>query len=195
MQPRDQSSRALPSYEIAAILRSRVPVLRPVMYDALAKSRCWTFVVVSVACLACSGNAGAPQDESSAVVIAAVELQFEDPSPGGQSVWIANRGMREQDISCWSIRANSSGATMFVSSGTRLAPGRAFRFATPVRMLASPEIVTLADRAGQVVARTPELKDSASDDQLWYLMPGQSWVFGRSRLPETAVDGRLVPVC
>jgi hypothetical protein len=165
------------------------------MYVALANSRFWIFVVLSVACLACSGNASAPQDDVTAVVIAAVELQFEDPSPGGQSVWIANRGTSEQDISCWSIRANSSGVTMFVSAGTRLAPGRAVRFATPVRMLASPETVTLLDRAGRVVARTPELKDSASDDQLWYLMPGQSWVFGRSRLPETAVDGRLVPAC
>jgi hypothetical protein len=62
-------------------------------------------------------------------------------------------------------------------------------------MLASPEIVTLIDRAGQVVVRTPELKDSASDDQLWYLMPGQSWVFGRNRIPETATDGRLVAAC
>jgi len=152
-------------------------------------------IALGLALCACSGNASAPQDESAAVVVAAVELQFEDPSPGGQSVWLANRGASEQDISCWSIRANSSGVTMFVSAGTRLAPGRAFRFATPVRMLASPEIVTLLNRAGQVVAITPELKDSASDDQLWYLMPGQSWVFGRSRLPETAVDGRLVPAC
>jgi hypothetical protein len=152
-------------------------------------------IALGLALCACGGNASAPQDESSAVVIAAVELQFEDPSPGGQSVWLANRGTSEQDISCWGIRANSSGVTMFVNTGTRLAVGRALRFATAVRMLASPEIVTLTDRTGQVVARTPELKDSASDDQLWYLMPGQSWVFGRSRLPEAATDGRLVPAC
>lgn len=165
------------------------------MYGAAAKSRFGTFVVLCVACCACSGNASAPQDESAAVVIAAVELQFEDPSPGGQAVWLANRGASEQDISCWGIRANSSGVTMFVNSGTRLAPGRALRFATPVRMLASPDIVTLVNRSGQVAARTPELKDSASDDQLWYLMPGESWVFGRNRLPEKATDGRLVAVC
>jgi hypothetical protein len=164
------------------------------MYCAFVRNRVGTLVVLGVACWACSGTASAPQDESAAIVIAAVELQFEDPSPGGQSVWLANRGTSDQDISCWGIRA-SGGVTMFVAGGTRIAPGRALRFATPVRMLSSPEVVTLLDRAGRVVARTPELKDSASDDQLWYLLPGESWQFGRSRLPEAATDGRLVPAC
>jgi len=129
------------------------------------------------------------------VVIAAVELQFEDPSPGGQSVWIANRGTTEQDISCWRITAASSGVTAVVSDRTVLAPGRGLRFATPARMLRSPDVVTLSDRAGRLVARTPELSDSVSDDQLWYLMPGESWRFGRTRLPETTSDGRLVSAC
>jgi len=165
------------------------------MYGTAQMTRFGSLILLTATCLSCSGNASAPQDNAAAVVIAAVELQFEDPSPGGQSVWLANRGTSEQDISCWAIRANSSGIGMFVSPGTRLAPGRALRFATPVRMLASPDTVTLLDRAGATIARTPELRDSASDDQLWYLMPGQSWVFGRNRIPETATDGRLVPAC
>ena len=129
------------------------------------------------------------------MLIAAVELQFEDPSPGGQSVWLANRGTVEQDISCWRITAASSGVTALVTDGTRLAPGRALRFSTPARMLRSPETVTLADRSGRVVARTPQLGDSAGDDQLWYLLPGEPWRFGRARLPESASDGRLVSAC
>lgn len=165
------------------------------MYRAFAKSSSGLVLALGVAYWACSGNASAPEEQSAATVIAAVELQFEDPSPGGQSVWLANRGTSEQDISCWGIRADSSGVTMFVAGGTRIAPGRALRFATPVRMLASPEVVVLLDRTGRVVARTPELKDSASDDQLWYLLPGESWQFGRSRLKETATDGRLVSAC
>ena len=152
-------------------------------------------IVLSLTLWGCSGNASAPQENSPAIVISAVELQFEDPSPGGQSVWLANRGTIEQDISCWGISADSSRRVMLVSAGTRLGPGRALRFVTPARMLSSPEIVTLADRAGRVVTRTPELRDSASDDQLWYVMPGGSWVFGRSRLPEAASDGRLVSAC
>ena len=88
------------------------------MYLALARSRFWTFVALSVACMACSGNASAPQDESSAVVIAAVELQFEDPSPGGQSVWLANRGTSEQDISCWpgSVSDSFAGDAFYLPS-------------------------------------------------------------------------------
>jgi hypothetical protein len=160
-------------------------------------------VLLGMASWGCSANAGgsqapgpvSPTGGALPVVIAAVELQFEDPSPGGQSVWLANRGTSEQDISCWRITAASSGVTALVSSGTLLAPGRALRFPTPARMLRSPDVVTLADRSGRMVASTPELSDSASDDQLWYLPPGESWRFGRSRLPETISDGRLVSAC
>ena|SRR5688572_7017963 len=142
-----------------------------------------------------AGASVSPTDGQLSVLIAAVELLFEDPSPGGQSVWIANRGATERDISCWRITAASSGVTALITDGTRLAPGRALRFSTPARMLRSPEIVTLADRSGRAVARTPELRDAAGDDQLWYLPPGESWRFGRARLPETTSDGRLVSVC
>jgi hypothetical protein len=142
-----------------------------------------------------AGASVSPTDGQLSVLIAAVELQFEDPSPGGQSVWVANRGASEQDISCWRITAASSGVTALITDGTRLAPGRALRFSTPARMLRSPEVVTLADRSGRAVARTPELRDAAGDDQLWYLLPGESWRFGRARLPETTSDGRLVLAC
>jgi hypothetical protein len=110
-------------------------------------------------------------------------------------VWLANRGATEQDISCWRITAASSGMTALVAGGTRLAPGRALKFSTPARMLRSPETVTLADRAGRTLARTPELSDAAGDDQLWYLLPGEPWRFGRARLPEATSDGRLVSAC
>ena len=166
--------------------------------------RTWLNVVLlCVAVSACGANASSSesalelptQPGLTSVVISAVELQFEDPSPGGQSVWLANRGANEQDISCWAISASSSGVTMRVERGTRLGPGRALRFSTPAQMLRSPDMVTLADASGRIVVRTPELTDSASDDQLWYLPPGESWRFGRARLPETASDGRLVPTC
>jgi hypothetical protein len=160
-------------------------------------------VAFCVAAWGCGANANNSQGQSplsptgvpTSVVIAAVELQFEDPSPGGQSVWLANRGTREQDISCWRISASSSGVTAFVSDMTRLAPGRALRFSTPARMLRSPDVVTLADRSGAIVARTPELNDSAGDDQAWYLLPGEPWRFGRVRLPEATSDGRLTAAC
>lgn len=132
---------------------------------------------------------------SQSVVIAAVELQFEDPSPGGQSVYVVNRGTTDQDISCWRIAAASSGRTSSIKDGTRLLPARGLRFATPARMLGSPDTVTLLDRSGQVIARTPQLQDTAGDDQLWFLLPGEAWRFGRARLPETISDGQLVTVC
>jgi hypothetical protein len=160
-------------------------------------------VSLCVTALGCGANASNPQGAAPlsptgapvSVVIAAVELQFEDPSPGGQSVWLANRGTSDQDISCWRITAASSGVTAFVSDGTLVRSGRALKFSTPPRMMRSPDMVTLADRSGRVLVRTPELSDSAGDDQLWYLLPGEPWRFGRSRLPEAASDGRLVSAC
>lgn len=148
----------------------------------------------------CGANASnvAPlssQVDPARIVISAVELQFEDPMPGGQSVWLANRGAGEVDISCWAISAASSDVTTFVAAGTKLSPGRALRFITPPRMLRSMDVVTLKDRTGFVVTRTPELKDSAGDDQLWYLPPAGAWTFGRAKLPETASDGRAMPAC
>ena len=110
-------------------------------------------------------------------------------------MWLANRGTGEQDISCWRITAVSSSGTAFVKAGTRLPAGKALRFTTPARLLASADAVTLTDRAGQIVARTPELRDTAGDDQLWYFLPDNTWQFGRIRIPETATDGQLVSVC
>ena len=165
------------------------------------KTVCVFSIALAIAVLGCGATTpdvqnGVPSPTKPLeVVIAAVELQFEDPSPGGQSVWIANRGTAEQDISCLAITAASSGRTAVVRSDTHLAPGRALRFATPARMLGSPETITLADRAGQVIDRTPQLTDSAGDDQLWFVLPGAPWRFGRTRLPEIASDGQLVSAC
>lgn len=177
-------------------------VLAPSGTKTFARVVGGSVVALGVALGGCGANASnpdagsqSPQVRPPSIVIAAVELQFEDPMPGGQSVWLANRGTSEQDISCWGIMAKSSGVTALVNSGTRLAPGHVFRFVTPARMLGSPDVVTLVDRTGRVVDQSPELSDTASDDQRWYLLPGESWRFGRARLPEIASDGRLVSAC
>jgi hypothetical protein len=62
-------------------------------------------------------------------------------------------------------------------------------------MLASRDTVTLVDQTGRIVDRTPELVDTAGDDQFWYVLQGEAWRFGRARLPETVSDGRLVSAC
>lgn len=125
------------------------------------------------------------------VVILAVELQFEDPSPGGQGVWVANRGGAETDISCWAVLSSASGARTTVLAGTKLAPHRALHFSTPPGLLRSPDVVTLADREGRAVDRTPELADAQSDDQLWYQGEDGQWRFGRTQFPQQTSDGRV----
>ena len=110
-------------------------------------------------------------------------------------MWLANRGLTEQDISCWRITSEATGASAAVQEGTKIPPGRALRFATPTGMLRSTDSVTLADDRGHTIDHSPELTDSAGDDQLWYLLVGSPWQFGRGRLPETATDGRLTAAC
>jgi hypothetical protein len=152
----------------------------------------------ALAFAACHGNAVGGQvspSPSPTVVIAAVELQFEDPMPGGQAVWVVNRALVDQDVSCWTLVAASKTLHAQIASGTFLPQGRGLRLATPSGMLGSRDTITLLDRSGREVSRTPELADSSGDDQYWYLLPGEAWRFGRARLPETISDGRLVSAC
>src|SRR5688500_15068549 len=79
------------------------------------------------------GASVSPPDVQWSVLMAAVELVCADPPPGGQSVWIANRGATARHISCWRIPAAPSGVSALITDGPRLAPGRALRFSTPAR--------------------------------------------------------------
>ena len=122
--------------------------------------------------------------------IIAVELQFEDPSPGGQAVWIANGGTTDADLSCMVIRSLASGVKATIGAGTPLAGGRVLRVATPTGMLRTVDTVTLTDRSGHELDRTPQLTDQAVDDRFWFRDDG-TWRFGRTVYAGRVSDGRL----
>ena len=48
-------------------------------------------------------------------MLLAVELQPEDPMPGGQFVWILNPSKEELDLSCWVLRSEKAGVLMIAS--------------------------------------------------------------------------------
>ena len=135
-------------------------------------------------------TAGVTATQKSNLSITAVELQFEDPSPGGQAVWIANGGDTDADLSCMVIRSLATGVTATIAAGTSLAGGRVLRVATPTGMLRTVDTVTLTDRSGHELDRTPQLTDQAVDDRFWFRDDG-TWRFGRTVYAGRVSDGRL----
>ena len=126
------------------------------------------------------------------VLILAVELQFEDPGPGGQAVWITNRAKAEVDVSCW-VLGVASGMKATIAPGTHILPDRVVRLATPTGLLRSSDTVTLFDRSGREVDRTPQLTDTAVDDRFWF-REGDSWRFGRTVYAGRVSDGRITTI-
>lgn len=126
------------------------------------------------------------------VLILAVELLFEDPSPGGQAVWLANRSTADVDVSCWVV-STASGGKATVAAGTHIGAERVLRLATPTGMLRASDTVTLIDRTGREVDRTPQLSDTAVDDRFWF-RDGDTWRFGRTVYSGRVSDGRLTTI-
>jgi hypothetical protein len=125
--------------------------------------------------------------------LAALELEPEDPSPGGQFARVRNLTSRELDLGCWSLGSAATHRRMFVELHLRI-PARGLAQLTPTRAwLAPTDRVTLRNRAGRVVERTPRLRDTAVDDRVWFRKPGRRWRFGRSPAETKPVAGDLVP--
>lgn len=134
---------------------------------------------------------GTPSASDSGVEFLAVELEFEDPSPGGQQVWIVNHSDVMVDLSCWNIASAATQQSSFVSPGQSLVPGAALRFTAPAGLLRSPDTLELRAPDGSVVESTPELRDDAHDDQLWYRADRGPWTFGRHQFDEPTAAGQL----
>jgi hypothetical protein len=113
--------------------------------------------------------------------IIAVELQTDDPSPGGQFVAVANRTRSTVNLGCWRLR--SSAVTLTVAPPLRLRPGKV--------ALLSPE------RAWLKVVDRVRLVGPKGDDRIWFKQ-GTEWRFGRKALGRGVIAGRLlasVPSC
>jgi hypothetical protein len=125
--------------------------------------------------------------------LTAVELAPEDPQPGGQLVILVNDTGQSADLACWSVQSAGTGKSARIIMKRPLAPGAFLRLIPEIVLFDSVDTLSLLDRQGRLVDRTPKLTDRLRDDQLWFRQPAGTWAFGRGfHLPNQVDDGRLV---
>lgn len=118
----------------------------------------------------------------------AIELEAEDPMPGGQYVIVANAGAEPVDLGCWRLESVATGVALFLPPGADIAIDEALRVVPEVPWLATEDTVRLVDSTGQLVDNTPALRDESFDDQLWVRDVAGEWRFGRPELPSRLTD-------
>ena len=118
----------------------------------------------------------------------AIELQAEDPMPGGQFVIVANAGAEPADLGCWRLESVATGVALFLPPGTDIGIDEGLRVVPEVPWLATEDTVRLVDSTGQLVDNTPALRDESFDDQLWVRDVAGEWRFGRPELPSRLTD-------
>jgi hypothetical protein len=135
------------------------------------------------------GSSGAGQTAGRPFLFA-VELEAEDPMPGGQFVLVEDPSEASIDLGCWSLRLEAPEPAMFIPSGFSLPPRSTARL-----YAALPDVgrIELVDPGGRVIDGTPQLSDSAHDDRIWFRTAG-GWRFGRPDEPlQETVDATLLP--
>jgi hypothetical protein len=119
-----------------------------------------------------------------------VELDPIDPSPGGQFVWVLNRGSAAMALGCYRVRSAATRTTFVVYPHTSVPPHAIAVLAPRTSWLRSSDRVQLLDPRGRLIDETPRLRDRSRDDRFW-VRTGRGWRFGRGRAPsETLVLGR-----
>lgn len=123
-------------------------------------------------------------------ILFALELEAEDPMPGGQFALVENPSEAEIDLGCWGLRLDATEPVMVIPPGFSVPPGAMARlYAT----LPNEGQVLLVDRSGRVIDDTPQLSDTAHDDRIWFRTAG-GWRFGRPGEPlQEVVDATLLP--
>jgi hypothetical protein len=136
---------------------------------------------------AASTPSGSSPAAHGAVFIGLVELAAEDPSPGGTYIVIENEGATPADIGCWRL-STTTREDLRIPTGSSVPAGGALRLLFDRGAVANPDRLELRDSTGRVIDATPDLEDSAGDDQLFSRV-GDEWVLGRPSLPSPLVDG------
>src|SRR5438093_796827 len=111
-------------------------------------------------------------------LLVGVELLPEDPSPGGQLIWVSNAEASPLDLRCWRVRSSTTGQTATIEAQTIVASGDIARLILPRGLLAASDLVQLLAPDKSLIDQTPELVDEAYDDRVWYLTPSDGWRFG-----------------
>jgi hypothetical protein len=127
-------------------------------------------------------------ERAAAIGFLGVELQPEDPMPGGQVLWIENVSMETVQLHCWSIRSLPADARWIIGEMGELAPDSIARLTIIDGALSQTEELQLVDPQGRLAHQTPKLSDTAYDDQIWFLSPEGDWQYGRTLFSEDLID-------
>jgi len=127
-----------------------------------------------------------PASPVSLVFFTQVELASEDPSPGGTYVIVGTAGASPADIGCWRVR--TSLAELAIAPGTEVPAGGGVRLLFDRGQVDNPDALQLLDDTGLVIDATPQLHDTAGDDQL-FSRSDSGWTLGRAPLPSPLIDG------
>ena len=134
-----------------------------------------------------SSGASATAPVAATVRIVAVELSPEDPMPGGTFAILGNTGSEPVSVDCWRIET-AGGRTLTVSAPRPIPAGGGLRLLFDRGDVDDPDRLELLDAQGNVIDRTPLLRDGQADDRL--LSPaGGAWQLGRPSLPTDLTDG------
>jgi len=120
-----------------------------------------------------------------------VELQPESPTPGGQLIWILNPSHDEINLGCWALHSNTTGLTLTIEPDLRV-PGGATALVIPRgAWLGVTDQIQLLDISHNVIDQTPDLRDDAFDDQIWFRNSDGEWKFGRNQFNMKVVQGYM----
>jgi hypothetical protein len=146
------------------------------------------FFGAAVCALLAGGVVGAATSAGPQLV--AVELQPEDPLPGGQFAVVANKTTATVNLGCWRLR--SSIATMTIAPPLRLRPGAIALLSPDHYWLRPVDRIRLVDAYSRGRDATPELADRASDDRVWFRDATGRWHFGRTSFGNGVIAGHLL---
>lgn len=129
-----------------------------------------------------------PSGQADRIGFLGIELQPEDPMPGGQYLLLLNPTSSEIELRCWSIRSAASSSSWVIMGDVRLAPDTIARVTIIDGAWQAADQLQLLDSAGQLVDESPALEDAAYDDQIWFVDPDGSWQFGRTIFAQLMIN-------
>ena len=117
--------------------------------------------------------------QSTGVVINEVELNPKGQDAGNEWIELYNPTSSDAPIGDFKIMATFRSSPVVIPAGTVLGAGQLYVLSVPIPSLENANMLTLADRSGQVVDRAPSLVDRSDDSRTWQRFPdgGTHWKF------------------
>jgi len=138
-----------------------------------------------------TGVALATSSASSDVVIYAFDKNPAGSDKGNEWVTFYNPSNESVDIGNWTLET-ADGEREIIPEGTTLYSLAYYVYSPPYQWLDnSEEAITLRDTKGEVVDRTPVVRDNENDNRYW-MRNDSEWIFGVKELEKGKIWGSVV---